>query len=147
MDARGAVGVGKKEIDEGNLLSLSSHSVMSNSWQFHGLQHNRLPCPSPPPRACSNSCPLSWWCHPTICHPFLLYSIISSIRVISNESVLHIRWPKYWSLCFIISPSNEYPGLISFRIGRLDVCSPRDSRVLSNTIVQKHQLFSAQPSL
>ena len=93
--------------------------------QPHGLQHTRLRCPSPTLRACSNSCPLSRWCHPTIlilCHP-LLYppSIFPSIRVFSNESVLYIRWPKYWSFSFSISPSNEYSGLISFRIDWFDL--------------------------
>ena len=104
------------------LLLLFSSSVMSNSLQLHGLQHARLPHPSPTPRACSNSCPLSWWCHPTIssCHPLLLLpSVFPSIRVFSNESVLHIRWPKYWS--FSISPSNEYSGLISFRLDWFDL--------------------------
>ena len=71
---------------------------MSDSLWPHGLQHTRLPCPSPTPRACSNSCPLlSQWCHPTISSsvvPFLPPSIFPSIRVFSNESVLHIRWPK-----------------------------------------------------
>ena len=79
--------------------------------------------PSPTPGAYSNSCPLSRWCHPTIssCHPLLLLpSIFPSISVLSNESVLHIRWPKYWSFSFSISSSNEYSGLISFRIDWLD---------------------------
>ena len=89
-----------------------SHSVMSDSLQLHGLQHT---CPSPTPRACSNSCPLSWWCHPNISSCPLLPSIFTSIRAFSNESVLCIRWPKYWSFSFNISPSNEYSGLISFR--------------------------------
>ena len=96
-----------------------SHPVMSNSLWPHGLQHTRLPYPSPTPGACSNSCPSSWWCHPTIssCYPLLLLpSVLPSIRVFSNESVLHIRWPKYCSFSFSISPSNEYSGLISFRI-------------------------------
>ena len=89
---------------------------MSDSLWPCGLQHTRLPCPSPTPRACSDSCPSSWWCHPTIssCHPFLLPSVFPSITVSSNVSVLHIRWPKYWSFSFSISPSNEYTGLISF---------------------------------
>ena len=90
----------------------------------HGLQHARLPCPSPTSRACWNSCPLIRWCHPTIssCRSlFLLPSIPPSIRVFSNESVLHIMWPNYWSFCFSISPSNEYSGLISFRIDWLDL--------------------------
>ena len=72
-----------------------SHSVGSNSLQSRGLQHARLPCPSPTPGAYSNSCPSCWWCHPTIsfCHPFLLPSIFPSFRVFSNESVLRIGWP------------------------------------------------------
>ena len=77
------------------------------------------PCPSLSLRASSNSCPLSQWCHPTIssCHPLLLLPSISpSIRIFSSESSLHIRWPKYWSFIFSISPSNAYSGLISFRI-------------------------------
>ena len=56
-----------------------------------------------------------------LCHPLLLPSIFPSIRVSSNESVLHIRWPKYWSFSFSISPSNEYSGLTSFRMGWLDL--------------------------
>ena len=85
---------------------------------LHGLQHTRLLCPSVSPRVCSNSCPLSWWCHPVIssCLPLLLPSVFPSTRVSSNELSLHIRWPKYWSFSFSISPSNEYLGLISFRI-------------------------------
>ena len=97
---------------------------MSDSLQHHGLQHARLPCPSPTPRVYSNSCPLSWWWHPTISSsviPFLLPSILPSIRVFSNELVLYIRWPKYWSFSFIISPSNEYSGLIFFRMDWLDI--------------------------
>ena len=101
-----------------------SHSVMSNSLQPHGLQHARFPCPSPTPGAYPNSCPLSQWCHPTISSsviPLLLPSIFPSIRVFSNESVLHIRWPKYWSFSFSISLSNEHPVLISFRMDWLDL--------------------------
>ena len=60
--------------------------------------------------------------HLILCHPFLLLpSIFPSIRVFSNESALHIRWPKYWSFSFSISPSNEYSGLISFRMDWLDL--------------------------
>ena len=101
---------------------LFSHSVVSESVQSHGLQHTRLSCPSLPPRDCSNSCPLSWWCHPiilTLCCPLFLPSIFPSIRVFSNESALHIRWPKDWS--FSIRPSSEYSGLVSFRIDWLDL--------------------------
>ena len=83
----------------------------------HGLQHARPPCPSPTPGVYSNSCPLSRCCHLIICHPLLLLpSIFPSIRIFSNESVLHIQWPKYCSFSFSISPSNEYSGLTSFRM-------------------------------
>ena len=101
-----------------------SHSVVSNSLRFHGLQHARLPCLLLILGACSNSCPLSQWCHPTIssCHPLLLLpSIFPSIRGFSSVSALHIRWPKYWSFRLSISPSNEYSGLISFRIDWFDL--------------------------
>ena len=77
-----------------------SRSVVSNVLELQGLQDPRVPCPSPTPGAYSNLCPLSRWCHPTI---------------------LPIRWPKYWSFSFIISPSNEYSGLISFRMDWLDL--------------------------
>ena len=77
-----------------------SHSVMSNSLQPHGLQHTRLPCPSPSPRACSNSCPLSRWCHPTVSSSVVPFaSCLQSFPAsgsFPNESVLCIRWPKYW---------------------------------------------------
>ena len=96
-----------------------SHSVVSNSLRLHGLQHTRLPCPLPTPRACSNSsiALVMLSNHFILCHPLLfLLSIFPSIRVFSKESVLHIRWPKYWSFSFSITPSNEYSVLISFRV-------------------------------
>ena len=81
-------------------------SVMSDSLQPHGLQQSRLPCPSPTPRACS--CPSMPSNHLILCRPLLLLpSIFPSIRVFSNESVIHIRWPKYWSFSFSIIPSND----------------------------------------
>ena len=101
-----------------------SLSVMSSSLPPHELQHPRPPCPSPAPGVYSNSCPLSQWCHPTIssCHPLLLPpSVFPSIRVFANESALRVRWPKYWSFSFSISPSNEYSGLVSFRMDSLDL--------------------------
>ena len=101
-----------------------SHSVMSNSLWPNELQHTRPPCPSPTPGVHTNSSPLSWWCHPAIilCCPLLLLpSSFPSIRVFTNESALRIRWPKYWSFSLNISPSNEYSGLISFRIDWLDL--------------------------
>ena len=96
---------------------------MCNSLWPHGLHHAKLPCPSPTSRGCSDSCPTSQWYNPTtLCHPFLfLLSIFPSIRVSSNESVICIRWPNYWSFSFSISPSNEYSRLISFRINWLDI--------------------------
>ena len=82
-----------------------------------GLQHARLPCPSLSPRVYSNSCPVMPSNHLILCcHLLLLLSIFPSIRVFCNESALHIRWPKYW-----ISLSNEYVGLISFRIDWFDI--------------------------
>jgi len=100
-----------------------SRSVMSDSLWPHGLEHARLPCLSSTPGVYSNSCPSNQWCHPTISssHPLLLLpSIFLSIRVFSNESALRIRWPKYWSFSFSISPSNEHSGLVSFRMDWLD---------------------------
>ena len=87
--------------------------------------------------------------HIILCHPLLLLpSIFPSIRVFYNESVFRMRWPKYWSFSFRISPSNEHPGLISFRMDWLDLLAVKGlSRIFSNTIVQTHQFFSAQPSL
>ena len=82
----------------------------------------RLPCPPPSPGVCSNSCPLTQWCHPTISSSVrLLASIFPSIRVFSNESALHMWWLKYWSFSFSISPSNEYSELISSRIDWFDL--------------------------
>ena len=87
--------------------------------------------------------------HLILCRPLLLLpSIFPSIRVFSKESALRIRWPNYWSFSFNISPSNKHPGLISFRMDWLiSLQSKGLSRVSSNTIVQKHQFFNAQPSL
>ena len=116
-----------------------SHSVVSDTLQPHRLQHARLPCPSPAPRVCSNSCPLSQWCHPTISSSVVLFlhSIFASIRVFSNESVLSIKWPKCWSFSFNISPSNEYSGLISFRIDWLVL---RAVQVTLKSLLQHHSL-------
>ena len=78
-----------------------------------------------------------------LCHPlFLLPAIPPSIRVFSNEATFHKRWSKYWSLSFNISPSNEHPGLISFRMNWLILQSKGLSKVFSNTTVQKHQFFA-----
>ena len=84
-----------------------------------------------------------------LCHPFLLLpSVFPNIRIFSNEPALRFRRLKYWSFSFSISPSNEYSGLISFRINWLDLLAvQRTLRVFSNITVQKHQFFSTQPSL
>ena len=99
-----------------------SCSVISDSLQPHGLQHAKPPWPSPTPGVYSNSCPLSPSNHLILCCPLLLPpSIFPSIRVFPNESVLCIRWPKDWSFSLSISPSNEYSGLIPFRMDWLDL--------------------------
>ena len=121
-----------------------SHSVMSDSLRPHELQHARPPCPSPTPGVHSDSCPSSWWCHSAIssCCPLLLLSPIPpSIRVFSSESALHMRWSKYWSFSFIVSPSNEYSGLISFRMDWLDCL------VVQGTLKSLHQHHSSKASI
>ena len=103
---------------------------MSDSSRPHDPQHARPPCPSPTPRVYSNPCPSSQCCHPTIssCRPHLLLpSIFPSIRVFSKKSALRIRWPKYWSFSLSISPSNEHPGLISFRMDWLDLLAVQET--------------------
>ena len=84
----------------------------------------RLPCPSLSPGACSNSCPLSQWCYPTILFSVIPFSSCLQSFPASGSfpmSWLCIKWPNYWSFSFSISPSNEYSGLISFRIDWLDL--------------------------
>ena len=113
-----------------------SYSAMSDSLWLHGLQHARLLCPSPIPGASSNSCPSSWWCHPTISSSIVPFSsCLQSFPalVFSNESVLRIRWPKYWS--FSISPSNKHSGLISFRMDWFDLLAFQGTR---KSLLQHH---------
>ena len=107
-------------------VSQFSHSVVSDSLQPLGLQHTRSPCPSPIPGVYSNSCPLSQWCHPTISSSVILFSYHLQFFPASGSFQMNnifacIRWPKYWSFSFSISPSKEYPGLISFRMDWLDL--------------------------
>ena len=137
-----------------SLLGVASvHSlIVSDFLWLHGLQHARLPWPSPSPGICSVSCPLSWWCYPThliLCHFLLLLpSIFPSIRVFSNESALPTRWPKYWSFSFNISPFTEYSGLFSLGLTCLiSFLFSGLSRVFSSTKVRKHQFFGTQTSL
>ena len=129
---------------------ISSIQLLSrvDSLRPYGLQHTR-----PPPNSQSLLRLMSIKMvmpsnHLILCRPLLLPpSVFPSIRVFSNESVLHIRWPEYWSFSFSISLSHEYSGL--FPLGLTDLISlqsKRLSRVFSNTTVQKHQFFGAQPS-
>ena len=117
---------------------------MSDSLQPQGLQHARLPCPSPTPRACSNSCPSELVMpsnHLILCCPLLLLpSTFPSIKVFSSGSVLHIQWPKYWSFSFSISPFNEYTGLISFRIDWFDLLA------VQKPLKSLHQYHSSKAS-
>ena len=107
--------------------------------QTHELQDARLPCPLSSPRVYSNSLPSN---HLILCHPFLLPpSIFPNIRVFSNESVLHIQWPKYWSFSFSISPFNEYSELISFRMDWLDLLA------VQGTLKSLLQHYSSKASI
>ena len=127
-----------------------SRSVVSDSLRPHELQHARPPWPSPTPgvhklMSIESVMPSS---HLILCRPLLLLPLIPpSIRVFSNESTLCMRWPKYWSFSFSISPSNEHPGLISFRMDWLDLLAVQGTlKSLLHTTVQKHQFFGAQLS-
>ena len=97
-----------------------SHSVVSDSLCSHESQHARPPYPSPTPRVHPNSCPLCWWCHSAISSSVVPFSSCPQ-SFPASESALRIRWPKYWSFSFNIGPSNEHPGLISFRMDWLDL--------------------------
>ena len=132
------------------MFSLVSQSCPT--LQLREPQHARPPCPSLTPRVYSNSYPSSRWCHPTISSsvvPFSSYlQSFPASGSFSNESALHIRWPEYWSFSFSISPSNEHPGLISFRMeGWISSQSKGLSRVFSSTTVQNYQFFRTQLSL
>ena len=128
------------------MSQFNSVSVLSGSLQSHGLQHARLPCPSPTPRVCSNSCPSVLPCHAILSHPLLppsppAFSLSQHHRVFSSESVLPIRWPKYWSFSFSISSSNEYSELISFRIDWFDFLA------VQGTLKSLLQHYSSKASL
>ena len=115
------------------------HSYIHESKKWKSLscvhlfvtQPARLPYPSVSPGVCSNSCPLSRWCHSIVSSSVTPFSScpqsFPALGSFPNESALCIRWPKYWSCNFSISPSSEYSGLISFRIDRFPCC-PRDSQ-------------------
>ena len=138
-----------------HVLLLFSRSVIL-TLQPCRLQHARLPCPSLSPRVSSNSCPLSQWCHPAILSSVVPFSCPQSFPAsgsFSSESALHIRWPKYWSFNFSINPSNEYSGLVSFRIDWFDLLSvqgtlksPLQHHSLKASILWHSALFMVQLS-
>ena len=103
------------------------------------MWHTKLPCPSPSSWSCLKLMSIESVMpsnHLILCHPLLfLPSIFPSIRVFANESVLHIRWPKYWSFSFSISPCNEYSGLISFRIDWLYLLAVQE---IFESLLQHH---------
>ena len=107
------------------LLQFSSVVQSYPTLQPHESQHARPPCPSPTLGVHSHSCPIESVMsssHLILCRPLLLLPPIPpSITVFSSESTLHMRWPKYWSFSLSISPSNEHPGLVSFRMDWLDL--------------------------
>ena len=120
-----------------------SHSIMSDSLRPHGLQHARLPCLSPS-RSLLKLISIKLVMpsnHLILCHPLLLPSIFPNIRVFSNESALHIRWPKYWNFSFSISLSHEYSGLISFRVDWLNLL------VVQGTLKSLLQHHSSEASI
>jgi len=125
-------------------VSQFNHSVLSDSLWLQGLQLARLPCPSPTPRACLNSCPLSQWCHPTISSSV----IPSPPAFILSQNQGPFQWvssshqvAKIWSFTFSINPSNEYSCLISFRIDRLDLLA------VQGTLKSLLQHYSSKASI
>ena len=121
-----------------------SHSVVSNSLWPHEPQHARPPCPSQTPRVHPNKCLLSWWCHPAVSASVIPFSpcpqSFPDLGLFKWVS-LCIRWPKYWSFSFSISPSNEYSGLISFRIDWLDLLA------VQGTLKSLLQHYSSEASI
>ena len=130
-----------------------SHSIMSDSLGHHKLQHTRLPCTSPTPGACSNSCPSSWWCHPAISSSDVPFSSclqsfpasgsfpMSQLFASGGESIGALASPS-------VLPMNEYSGWFSLGLtGLISLQSKGLSRVFSSTTAQKHQFFSSQLSL
>ena len=124
-----------------------SRSVVSDSLWRHGLQHASPPRPLPTPAAYSNSRPLSWWCHPTISSsvvPFYYY--LQSFPASGSFQMSQLfRWPQYWSFSFSISSSNEYSGLISFRMDWLDLLAAQGTL---KSLLQHHSSKASilQPS-
>ena len=124
------------------LLLLFSHSVISDSFHAHGLQHTRLCCPSSSPRACSNSFSLSWWCHPTISSSVIPFSCPQSFPASGSFPVSQLfpsGGQNNKSFSFSISSSNEYSVLISFRINCFDLLEVQG---ILKSLLQQHSLIS-----
>ena len=129
-----------------------SCSVVSDSLRPHGLQHARLPCPSLPPRVCSDSCPLTQWCHPTISSSLILFSSCPWSFPESRSFPMSWMFASGGQSTGASASASVLPMNIQcqFHLGLttlISLQSKRLSRVFSNTTVQKHQFFSTQPSL
>ena len=126
-------------------------SVVSDILRSHGLKHTRLPCPSPSHKSLLKLRSVELVIssnHFILCHPLLPPSVFPSIRIFSRESALRIRWPKYWSFSFSISPSSEYSGLISFRIDLFDCLAVQGTlKSLLQHHSSKASILRAQPFL
>ena len=127
------------------------HSVMSNSLGPHGLQHTRLPCPSPTPGVYSNSCPLSWWCHPTISFSVIpFFSHLKSFPASGSFQMSQLLASGGQSIGVSVSASVLQMNIQDWSplglTGWISFLSKGPSRVFSNTTVQKHQFFSTQLS-
>ena len=133
-------------------LLLFSCSVMSNSLRPHGLKHIRLPCPSPSPGACSKSCPLSWWCHPTISSSVIPFSSCPQSFPASGSFQMSQFFASGGqsigaSASASVLPMNTQDWSPLGLVGWISLQSKGLSRVFSNTTVQKYQFFGAQLSL
>ena len=132
------------------VMVVFSHSVMANSLQPHGLHHTRLPCPSWSPGVCSNSCPLIWRCHPTISSSVVLFSCPQSFPASKCFPMSQLFESDGQSIGASVSASVlpvNIQGWFPLGLTGLILLSKGLSRVFSNTIIQKHQFFSDQPSL
>ena len=132
----------------GNSVQFSP-SIMSDVLQSHGLQHASLSCPSPTPGACSNSCPSNQWCHPTISSSVVPFSSCPQYFLASGSFPMSQFFASGGqSFSFSISPSNEYSGLISFRMDWLDLLAVQETlKGLLQHHSSKHQFFGTQLSL
>ena len=126
-----------------------SCSAVSDTLWPHEMQHARPPCPSPTPRLYPNSCPLSWGCHLTISSSVVPFSSCLQSFPASGSfqmsQLFPIRWPKDWRFSFSISPYNEHPGLISFRMDWLDLLAVQETQESSPT-PQFKSITSSAPS-